>query len=120
MRKLQQTEDRVCQAPGAQVMALGRGLHSGFDLRHHAEASPECQGGKMNREGGWSRAHGPGRPTMVPTGPPRLPSTLLHPGAGGRELVLSAPMDQTAAVASPSEQSCAAPDQQQKTEVLFI
>lgn len=120
MRKLQQTKDRARQAPGAQVTALGRALHSGFDLRHSAEASPKCQGGKMNREGGWSHAHSPGSPAVAPTGHPRLCSAPSLPGAGGCELALSAPMDQTAAVISLLEQSCAAPDQQQKTEVLFM
>lgn len=43
-------------------MALGRGLHLGFDLRYSSEASPKCQEGKMNREGGWSHAHSPGEP----------------------------------------------------------
>lgn len=43
-------------------MALGRGLRLGFDLRYSAETSPKCQGGKMNREGGWSHAHSPGEP----------------------------------------------------------
>lgn len=111
MRKLQQTKDRACQAAGAQATALERGLRSGFDLRHSAEASRKCQGGKMNREGGWSHAHGSGSPAAAPAGPPRLHGAPLLSGAGGHELVPSALLDQTAAAVSPSEQSCAAPDQ---------
>lgn len=70
MQKLQQTKSKACQAASAQAMASGRGLHSGFDLEHGAEASPKCQGGKMNRGGGWSCAHVLGNPLMAPTTPP--------------------------------------------------
>lgn len=83
MRKLQQTKDRACQAAGTQVTALERGLRSGFDLRHSAEASPKCQGGKMNREGGWSHAHGSGSPAAAPAGPPRLHGAPFSLELGG-------------------------------------
>ena len=61
----------------------------------------------MNREGGWSRAHGTRSPATAPTGPPHLHGAPLLPGAGGHELAPSAPLDQTAAAIFPLEQSCA-------------
>lgn len=47
---------------------------------------------------------------MVPLAPPHLSGAPLLPGAGGCELVPSAPLEQTAATTSPLEQNCAVPD----------
>jgi len=94
---------------------LGRGLHSGFDLRHGTKASLKWQGGDVNRERGWSHAPSPGTSAVAPTGPLALTAFPFS-----LEQWVPAPMDQTAAVVPPAEQSCAAPDQQQKPEVLFM
>lgn len=57
---------------------------------------------------------------MVPAGTPSPSWCSPSPWSWGCELVPSALLDQTAATISPSEQSSAAPDQQQKPQVLSM